>query len=1605
MSTSIENQVVNMTFNNKDFEANAGKTLGTLQRIKDAVSFKAGSDVFANLGKGASLTGLDRAVEDSTGKFSILSTAAAVALGNIAAQAIQTGATMVKSFAFDGITDGFREYETQINAVQTILSNTRDQGANLQDVNDALDQLNTYADKTIYNFGEMTRNIGTFTAAGVDLGTSVESIKGIANLAAMSGSSSQQASTAMYQLSQAIAAGKVGLQDWNSVVNAGMGGRKFQTALANTAVAMGLIEENAVSLDGPMKKLTINGQNFRNSIQAQPGQESWLTSDVLVNTLSQFSNELTKADLIAQGFSETQADALLKEAQMAEDAATKVKTFTQLVDTMKEAVGSGWAQTFRILLGDFKEARKIWTAASDELGGIIEQWSDGRNTLIKNWKKLGGRTVLIEAITNAWEALLGVVKPIHEAFRNVFPATTEFQLYKMTVWVRDLFESFKMGAASSKNWMSTWRGVFAIFGIGALVIKELIGFLFDLIGRIFEGSGAMLNLTGSLGDIIYGFYEWLKASDSIGKFFDGLATVVAFVVTPLVRAFQLLGYVLGDIFRGDLGLAFNTTLLWISEQLRDITQYASDVYDKIASWGSALNLDSFEGAFGLLRNSRDSVANLAVEFWNWAAALGIVQSAMEYLTPVAKAVFGPILIAIAAVGIALKKIFTGDGASVFQAIGEELKGLKPVLDWFANAFAGIVNYIKGLWDKFSSDTAAALYAGYNTALSYWTKFRNSFQTVINAFKMPRLDPGEFVQNMTKAFMKIGAVIQWFGGIFQAVWVGIGPAVEIVWNILKGFGVFFGNMMSDLGENLKHMGFEEFMALLNTGIVMTGWLALRKFFSAFGEVGSNLADTLDAATGALKSMQKNVLAAAILKIAIAVAILAGSLWLLSQIPKDKLTSALSALAGMLGALVVSLYALSKAEVASPGLFAAIASLIFLAAALAVMAKAVERMSDMNWDELAKGLTGLAVMMGALVAFMFAAEKVEGMGTRAIFSVIAVAGSVYLMAVAIERIGSFDGPTLTKGLVGMGVVMVALGAFLLVLDKVDADLNRGFGSLLLLSVALWALSKAISIYASMDTGEFIDGLVKVGLTLLVFGFTLSRFPKKGVISTSIALGILSFSLMFLSKALREIGSMDMEQIGWGLAAMGAALLILGLAMEKMNGTDMAGLAAVMLSLSAMATALQTLGAMPLSAIATAIGALSAVFLVLFLAVAAFQYTGGIVVLMALAKSLVMISGAALVAALALMLAATAFATMAAVGTAGVAVIVLAITNILALIPMFAQQMALGMIAFAYAIAQGGDAFFAAFTTLGRSALRALIALIPEIGLAARALISEWLATIRHAFPEIWNTGWHLLIKFLEGVRDNIGQVADLVTDIFLEWLDAMERNRPRIIKGMIKYVIGLINDMADAIDEHAGEFGDAGGNLAWSLVEGIVKGIGEFSGRIQDEIEALAGRAYNWFMDAINAHSPSRLFMIPGGFITQGIAIGIAGGFSYIRDATSELGDKTYDAMNSAMERANGVFDTITDFNPTITPILDLTGVEAEASRLSDILTPEKLGTDQLATANRGYEDLVQSEQDLLTTINQVPTNEITYIQNNHSPKELSPIEIYRNTRAQLALQGG
>lgn len=1034
MSTTIDQRVVEMQFDNKQFERNVSTTMSTLDSLKQSLNMTGAAKGFEGINaaaKGVSFAGIGSGIEAIQAKFSALQVMGITALTRITNSAIDAGKRITSALTIDPIKTGFSEYETQINAVQTILANTQSKGTTIGDVNKALDELNTYADKTIYNFTEMTRNIGTFTAAGVDLDKSVTSIKGIANLAAVSGSTSQQASTAMYQLSQALAAGKVSLMDWNSVVNAGMGGEVFQNALKRTAENMG------TNVDAMIEKYG----SFRESLT----QGEWLTADVLTETLTQLSGAYSKADLIAQGYSEKQAKEIMELAKTAESAATDVKTFTQLWDTLKESAQSGWTQTWELIVGDFEEAKALLSEISSVLNGIIGESAESRNKMVSTWKDLGGRTALIEGMRGAFEALTSVIKPIKEAFRSIFPDDAEAKgkkLYNLTMDIAVFLKKLKLSDTASENLKKTFEGIFAVVDIGLEVFKALAKGVGSIFG-IFDGlGGGILETTASIGEWLVTLRDSIKEGNTFGETVDKIANVIK----NAIGSFKNFAKSVKDSLTLKDYEGFASILEYIWDLIKKIGSIAGNVFTAIgdslgeAFGGSDLGDAVSSAAFGgilvglykLIQNLGNPLEALKEMFEGLTGEGGVFENVKGILEDVRDTfksyqdslqaeTLKKIAVAIGILAAAIFVISTIDAASLGNALG-------AITVLFTELLVGL--------STFSKMTGSGI-GGAVKSMGLMTTMSVSILILAGALKiLGSLNPQQIMQGLgaigglmfeLSVFLEKakfdGKIMGTAGGI-----VLLSTAMLILAKAVEDFGsmnwgeigkglVSVGVLLGELGMFTKFASGSSNMISVGVGMIALG-AAMKIFASAvsdfatmnLGELGTGLlgmAGALGAVTLALNFMPKNMISTGVglLAVAGAMTILAGVMQNLGTMSWGELGVALGGISGSLAILAIALTAMN-------GTLAGSAALIVAAGALAILAPVLERLGQLTWSEIGMGLVAIA---GAFAAVGLAGALL----TPLVPTIVGLAGAFALFGVAILGIGA--GITL----IGVGLSALAAG----------------------------------------------------------------------------------------------------------------------------------------------------------------------------------------------------------------------------------------------------------------------------------------------------------------------------------------------------------------------------------------------------------------------------------------------------------------------------------------------------------------------------------------------------------------------------------------------------
>ena len=1128
MSKTIDERVVEMRFDNKQFEQNVQTSISSIEKLEKSLKLKGASkgldDVNA-AAKNCNMTPLSNAVETVKMRFSALEVMAVTALANITNSALNAGKNIVSALTIDPIKTGFQEYETQINAVQTILANTQSKGTTIDQVNAALDELNKYADQTIYNFTEMTRNIGTFTAAGVDLDKSVTSIKGIANLAAASGSNAYQASTAMYQLSQAIAAGKVSLQDWNSVVNAGMGGQLFQDALKRTA------EHFGVNMDAMIEKY--------GSFRASLTEGGWLTTEVLTETLTQLSGAYSEADLIAQGYTEEQAKEITKLAQTALDAATKVKTFTQLWDTLKESVQSGWTQSWEIIIGDFEEAKELLTEVSNTLGNMVNASAEARNKMLQDWKDLGGRTALIEAVRNAFEGVLSIIKPVREAFREVFPPMTGEQLYNLTVGLQELTEKFKIGEETANNLKRTFKGVFALFDIGLQGVKALVGGFADLIGYV-APAGGILGFTPSIGDFIVGIDEAIKSSDAFNKAIEGIGNFLK----PIADGIKTFVKTVADAFSEFANV--DTSGL---DNFADKVQTRFEPFVKLGE----LVKKAFEGIIGIVEKAAPVLSKLGSIVANAFGNLG-----EAILTAFDTASFDPILDLIntglfSAILIGVKKFIdslseiTENGGGILGSFKDILDGVKGSLEaWQSSLKAGTLLKIAGAMAILTAAIVALslvdsekLNASLGALSVLFVELLGSmaiFEKIMNGAAIKGMGQLTIAMiGMSTAVLILAGAVQKLSGLdwdellkglvgvagLSAILVASATALsKTSKGLIKGSAglVVFAAAIRVL------VGAVEDLGALDVGSLAKGLIGV-------GVLCTELALFLKATDldgmGVLKGTGLVLLAASI-------NILANAVGAFGALDISSLLKGLSAVAVVLTELAV----FTKVTANAKHVISTATAMTILGAAMLVFGEAVEKMGNLTWGEIGRGLTTMAGSMAAVTVAMNLLPK--GMVSKAT-GMVEVGAALLIIGEAVRNMGGMSWDEIARGLVtlagSMTILVVALNAMKTALP--------GAAAVLTVSAALAIFTPVLKSLGNMSWESIAKGLVALAGSFTVLGVA------------GVALGPLTPAILGLSAAIAVLGV--------GCLAAGAGILAFSTGLSALAVSGAAGAASLVVAVS--------------------------------------------------------------------------------------------------------------------------------------------------------------------------------------------------------------------------------------------------------------------------------------------------------------------------------------------------------------------------------------------------------------------------------------------------------
>lgn len=1079
--SSIDERIVAMKFDNAKFEKNIADSNKSLSDLKKNLNFDNVKANLSDLGGSVKMGGLDalgRAVDGLKGNFTGLEAVAVGALLSIGAKATELALGAVKNLATSitqSARDGFREYELQINAVQTILSNTARHGTGIKEVNAALEELNEYADKTIYNFSNMTQAIGTFTVAGIKLEDATAAVKGFSNMAALSGASAGEAAGAMGQLAQAMNTGTVRLQDWISIENRGIAGVEFQEALKTTARAHGVAVDDIISKSG----------SFRASLS-----EDWLTAEIMTQTLAAATGDLSKEQLIQMGYSAEQADQMLDLAKRAGEAATVVKTLSQVFDTYGEAVGSGWAKSWQIIFGDFEEAKGLFTEVSNIMNGLAGDAADARNEQLQIWKDMGGREAIVDALRNAFKALMSIITPITDAFREVFPPSLGKNLAAFSFWLRDVTAAMILSEGQSSALGSTFKFIFSVIKLGLDIVGGLIGLLLRLFGVIFSG-GDDVDLLGA----------------QIGAFFDKLSSAIK--DTAWISAFFTK---VGDVLATVVGF-LKDFAVWAALSVASLGGFASE--------GAEIALTRIRERLESILRFGDKV----VEMWNNIKAA--FAKVAKFLQPITDA-FG--------------EMFSDIGANIKEAFADV--NFDDVID-LVNV--GLLGGLVLLFKKFvnggflGNKVSDGILAQFGEITGKLGGILDGLTGTLEAMQQ-NLQAGTLMKIAT-AIALLAAAVLVLSLIDSAKLTSALVALTVMFTQLMGAMAVFSKIAAGPGiAQLPIMAAGMILIAIAINILVS---AVRKLSELEwpdlikGLVG--VTGLLLAMAGAVKLMSGNAAGMistgiGLIAVAVAVKILASAVKDFSGMDWGAMVQGLVGVAGTL----VALGLFSKIASVSKGAVASGVGLILIATAIKIIASAVSDIGGLDLGAMIQGLIGLNVMLATIIGFLSAFSNASPKMILFATGLILVGAAIKVFASAVSDFGTMPIETLATGLIAMALALgIIAGAMLLMPPTMLASA----AALVIMSVALNLIGDALKKMGGMSWEEIGKSMVVLAGSLIILAGAM--YLMTGALPGAAALLIVSAALAIFTPALIAMSQLSWDEIGRGLTMLAGVFGVIGLA----------------------------------------------------------------------------------------------------------------------------------------------------------------------------------------------------------------------------------------------------------------------------------------------------------------------------------------------------------------------------------------------------------------------------------------------------------------------------
>nr|DAW90618.1 MAG TPA: tail tape measure [Bacteriophage sp.] len=1479
-----------MRFDNAQFEKNVHQTMQSLEKLNDSLRLDGAEKGFEKIGDASAKVDFDEmqgALDDLSGKFSAVEVMGVAALSHITRQAIDTGERLVKSLSLDQVTSGWSKYAQKTASVQTIMNAT---GKSIAKVNGYLSKLMWFSDETSYSFTDMTQSLGQLTASGGDIEKVIPMIMGMANATAYAGKGASEFSRVIYNLNQSYSQGYLSLMDWKSVELAGVATAELKKQIIETGVALGKIKEGAVTVG-----------TFSSTLS-----KKWADKEVMETAFGKFAefSEAVKKmvdanpGMLASQAIDALADKYDEVTVKAFKAAQEAKSFSEAVDATKDAVSSGWMETFDILFGNYEEAKGFWSDLAEEFWNMFAGGAAGRN----NWLK--------SAFDSGLDQLLGT-----EGFGDAGDNYTSL-LQKALVNQGLLSEEGIEEAGSFQKALEE-------SGVTAQQLYEVLGEAAEHYHQRAAMSDEELNKLGFDRDKVYALanaYDSLaeqiqngsvNLDDLAGKmnqlsgrehFFNGILNVlegINSVLSPIRDGF-------GDVFMTDGSPLYN--FLKGFDELTGKMALSEETAEKVQK--------VFTGVFRVLSIGLKGVKAVG------KTAFMILGKLLDLLSPM-----GDLLLNI---GSCIGNLLTWVDESLGQAesLSDVLGILVGAVAALLSPIADVVKGVKALVRGGSMEEAKKQFGAFGTVV-------DAVGSVLDKFKIGSVSAGNV----------IGTAFQLLGGILLGAFEGMGALIGRAFNGFKGAGdtvsefadskvpllenirdvvlslpekaekalADFGGTLTSIMSNISGacrnalsavkdflnlqdgVDLYRLLALIDVGALAAAiygaTVLLKKASDNFKKTLANpIGDFFNSLTGAVNTWTKanttNNLATAAKAIATAVALISGSMYLLAKInDPTRAVQALASVISELFSMVVALKVLAATDLTGLDTAKLIGTVVAISIGMAALTNTVAKLGKMDAAQAEKSVEAvghIAAMLAGMTGLLALFNKQLG-GVKGAGGFVAAAAAVDMIALALIPLAKaeangldIDGAVeaINGVAIAMSILTVAAGfaqklagkADVSTLDKIIKYLVKLGGMLVAINAmgtALLMAAGAVAIFASLGD-RMMDGIRGAGLVVSGIAALLVLMANTKVNPLRMKMGaesmvIASASLLVMAAAIKQMGkAMGTDTGGAGMAGVSLMLVELAGALYLLGkqAPESTAAAVAMVAMGAamieMALAIKMLADVDFADIVKSVFSLAAALGVLI---------AGCWGLGFVSANLASAAGACLMLATALLILTPAFKGLASL-TAGEA-----FAGVIGTIGIMLGLFAVGAIT---PVAAGMVVFSACLISLGK-AFSAFAGGIIKLSIAAAILtvLSAFAGPLREVIVNAADDIEAALTAILTAICNTINNCAEPIGAALLT-----------LCKVLIQTVIDLIGWA------WSGEGGE--GNGIEGALEELWSQFVEWLGEKKDEAGELIGKQLNpanWFtvkggllgslLDSADTAADEREMTEYGTYMAEGLANGLTG----------------------------------------------------------------------------------------------------------------------------------